>query len=89
MKLRITQAGMQSYTGLLADVWFADGVATTDMSEQQIAYVRSLFEVEEVSEEPAEKPEGEVVELGGKATAVVGDEQPEPEPVVESEGGEQ
>ena len=95
MKLRVTQSGMQSYSGLLADVWFVDGVSATDVNEQQLAYVKSLFECEAITDEQnnAEQEgevveqEGEVVELGGKAVSTVGE--PEPQNEIETEGGNQ
>ena len=88
MKLRVTQSGMQSYSGLLADVWFVDGVSATDVNEQQLAYVKSLFECEAITDEQNNaEQEGEVVELGGKAVSTVGE--PEPQNEIETEGGNQ
>lgn len=77
MKLRITQTGMQSYSGLLGDTWFVDGLSATEMTEQQCAYVRSFFAVEEVADEQptSDQSEGKNVELGGKMSVVAGEQE--------------
>jgi len=43
MKIRIIQVGFETFTGLLGDVHFQDGVSVADVSEQQAAYVRAMF----------------------------------------------
>ena len=45
MKIRIVQTGYETFTGLLGDVKFEDGVSIADVSEQQAAYVGSMFVV--------------------------------------------
>lgn len=55
MKIRIVQAGYESFTGLLGDVKFEGGVSVRDVSEQQAAYIGSMFLIG-TDEEPVEGP---------------------------------
>jgi hypothetical protein len=48
MKLKIVQTGYESFTGLLGDVKFEDGVSVKDTTPEQYAYIRAMFVVEEV-----------------------------------------
>lgn len=43
MKIRIVQAGYETFTGLLGDVKFEGGVSVREVSEQQAAYVGAMF----------------------------------------------
>lgn len=51
MKIRITQSGYQTFTGLLGDVKFEGGTSVNEVSDQQAAYVAAMFTVESFSEE--------------------------------------
>lgn len=43
MKIRIIQAGFESFTDWVGDVKFVDGVSVDEVSEQQAQFVRALF----------------------------------------------
>lgn len=45
MKIRIVQTGYETFTGLLGDVKFEDGVSVADVTKQQMDYVGSMFVV--------------------------------------------
>lgn len=51
MKIRIVQAGYETFTGLLGDVKFEGGVSVRDVSEQQAAYVGAMFIIARDGEE--------------------------------------
>jgi len=72
MKVKLTQAGMEAYSGLLGDVVFQDGVSSTDLTAAQAAALMSIYVGEVVN---ADMPEsvGNVVELAGTVSAVVGE----------------
>lgn len=48
MKIRIVQDGYQTFSGLLADVAFDDGVSVSAVNKHQHAYIGAMFTVEEV-----------------------------------------
>jgi predicted nucleotidyltransferase len=81
MKVKLTQAGMETYSGLLGDVVFQDGVSSTELSAAQVAALLSIYVGEIMNGEDSEVA-GAVVELAGAASAVVG------EPEVETEESE-
>lgn len=81
MKVKLTQLGMETYSGLLGDVVFQDGVSSTDLTSAQTAALLSIY-VGEVMNDDSSEPAGNVVELAGAASAVVG------EPEVAAEDGE-
>lgn len=80
MKIRIVQTGYETFTGLLGDVKFEDGLSVIDVSNEQFAYVRSMFIVEEVQGED----QGEEVTSEGQEGAETAPEGTE----VTSEGQE-
>jgi hypothetical protein len=55
MKIRIVQAGYETFNGLLGDVKFENGLSIKDVSGEQAAYVRSIFTTEEVSDEQSDE----------------------------------
>lgn len=93
MKIRIVQSGYETFTGLLGDVSFQDGVSKKDVSDQQAAYVGAMFTCEsfedEAPQEPQEsqepqEPQAPVDEAPSQEQN--GEETPEPTPEVTSEG---
>lgn len=50
MKVRIVQAGFETFSGLLGDMKFEGGVSTKDVSAEQLAYIRAMFVIEEFEE---------------------------------------
>lgn len=60
MKLKITQPGFETYTGLLADVTFTNGVSDRDVTAAEAANLTTLFRTELVAAEKAViEPQGE------------------------------
>ncbi len=54
MKLKVTQPGMEGYTGILGEVRFEDGVSISPVSKIQAQRIRSAFKVEtEDGEDPS------------------------------------
>lgn len=45
MKIRIVQTGYETFTGLLGDVKFENGVSVADVSKQQMDYVGAMLVV--------------------------------------------
>ena len=92
MKIRIIQAGYETFTGLLGDVKFEDGVSVADVSAEQFAYVRAMFVVaEEVSEEVVES-DGDTNPQGGEELTPEGqeeDQKPQEQAELTSEGQEE
>lgn len=88
MKIRIVQAGYETFTGLLGDVKFEDGVSVKDVSAEQFAYIRSMFVVEEVAEEVVES-DGDTNPQGGEELTPEGqeeDQKPQERAELTSEG---
>jgi hypothetical protein len=80
MKIRIVQHGFESFSGLLGDVRFEDGLSVSEVNAQQADYVRAMFVTEIV-----EVAEGEQA----AADEAVEVEQPAAEQAVEVEQVEQ
>ena len=60
MKLKIVQSGFETYTGLLGDVTFTNGVSDRDLNAAEIANLTTLFAAELVADEEAvTEPQGE------------------------------
>lgn len=82
MKIKITQAGSESFNGWIGDVEFVNGVSVTDQPEQAIAHVGAIYSIELVEDVQAE---AEVeTEVEAKVTKEVKTaEVKTPEPTVE------
>ena len=80
MKIKITQAGSESFNGWIGDVEFVNGVSVTDQPEQAIAHVGAIYSIELVEDVQAEaEAEVEVKVTEEAKTAEV----KTPEPTVE------
>jgi hypothetical protein len=55
MKIRIVQTGYETFTGLLGDVKFENGLSASDVSEQQAAYIGAMFVIAK-DDEPVDGP---------------------------------
>ena len=55
MKLKIIQAGFESYSGQLGNVAFKDGVSLHDVNEIESAFVRALMVTEVIEGEASEQ----------------------------------
>jgi len=91
MKIRIVQAGYETFTGLLGDVKFENGLSVKDAAPEQFAYVRSLFVAEEVAEEVVES-DGDTNPQGGEELTPEGqeeDQKPQEQAELTSEGQEE
>ncbi len=55
MKIRIIQSGYETFTGLLGDVKFDNGVSVGQASEQQVAYVAAMFITETFEDSEADQ----------------------------------
>jgi len=82
MKIKITQAGSESFNGWIGDVEFVNGVSVTDQPEQAIAHVGAIYSIELVEDVQAEAEVEAEVEV--KVTEEVKTaEVKTPEPTVE------
>jgi hypothetical protein len=59
MKIRIVQHGFESFSGLLGDVRFEDGLSVAEVNAQQADYVRAMFVTEIVEVAEGEQPAAE------------------------------
>lgn len=55
MKIRIIQLGFETFSGLLGDVHFDNGVSVDEVSDIQAEYVRAIFVTENIEPEAAEQ----------------------------------
>ena len=77
MKIKITQAGSESFNGWIGDVEFVNGVSVTDQPEQAIAHVGAIYSIELVEDVQAE------AEVETEVEVKVAKEVKTPEPTVE------
>jgi hypothetical protein len=52
MKVRITQAGYQNFTGEMGHIDFVDGVSVSDLNPDFVRSLSGIVQVEEVPPEP-------------------------------------
>jgi hypothetical protein len=60
MKIKITEAGSESFNGWIGDVEFVNGLSVADQSEQAIAHVGAIYSTELVEDAPVKKVEDKV-----------------------------
>lgn len=62
MKLKITQAGYQTFNGMLGDVTFVEGVSVADVSKESAAGITAIYQAEFIEEVPelTEAPDADV-----------------------------
>jgi len=84
MKIKITQAGSESFNGWIGDVEFVNGVSVSDQPEQAIAHVGAIYSIELVEDVQAEAEAEVEAEVEVKVTEEVKTaEVKTPEPTVE------
>lgn len=49
--IQLVEKEMQSFTGMLGDVYFVDGKSVTELTDQKVAFISAFHSIEHVTKE--------------------------------------